>query len=301
LRPYAEIAWRDQDDGSHRLVLKQDGRITSVRWKDGNEAKAIPMTCSGIGSRASASSDWRLFASAEPGTLSGTTAMPSGGYSGAGGRNTRGGSTSSTKSVTIYDLDSGEPTMKLTGASLIDFAFDPSGKRLAVVDSYGQVAIGNVSNGGFDVEAMLPGGYYPAISLAWHPKGQQLATCNSNGVVNLWNADPSVSNLEIIHLRDPSEYLALARDYFNRQNWSEYHNAITMLDEQPLNYDQKQELLIIKRDARTYSTELFARAQQHLRVRSGYNAVQCLNEIVRCNTDPSTTVKAKKILKNLGQ
>ena len=66
-------------------------------------------------------------------------------------------------------------------------AFAPGGTRLAACSASGQVAVWEA--GSFSPVCELKGHQQSALTLAWHPTRQDLATGGQDGVVRIWNPD----------------------------------------------------------------------------------------------------------------
>jgi WD40 repeat protein len=66
-------------------------------------------------------------------------------------------------------------------------AFGPGGATLAACSASGQVAVWEASS--FNPVSQLKGHQQSALTLAWHPRRQELASGGQDGVVRIWSAD----------------------------------------------------------------------------------------------------------------
>jgi len=66
-------------------------------------------------------------------------------------------------------------------------SFAPGGRRFAACSASGQVAVWEAAS--FNPVCELKGHQQSAMTLAWHPKRQELASGGQDGVVRIWNAD----------------------------------------------------------------------------------------------------------------
>lgn len=75
----------------------------------------------------------------------------------------------------------------LLGDYIHRVAFAPGGTRLAACSASGQVAVWETPS--LNPAGEIKGHQQPAMTLAWHPKRQELVTGGQDGVVRIWAAD----------------------------------------------------------------------------------------------------------------
>jgi WD40 repeat protein len=237
-----EFAWCDnQGQSGHRFAVSDGKTATLLTWSQTTSSPPPPAVAELLTSWISHDTNWNVIASWN------------GGNSGRSGG----------PAIQLYETKTGQPTALLEGIATNAgvFSVSPKGDRIAVSIDASDIVVGTLGSG-FTHQITLQYSS-PVVALDWSPDGSRLASCHSNQVVNIWNADPAASEpLGTAYVFDWTERVQSAEAAVDAQDWVTYHSIypelVNAVKEKQLSPDQMSRVVLIEGKRKKEAARLLA-------------------------------------------